>query len=159
MRFSAMLLLPGCTNFTASSCAMLKLDQSRIARSVRHHRAAPRRGEDVHVRGAALHLEHGLRARARDRCDERARQLRRSRGPRRLLRGDLLGRYIRVVRSIALKETAAEQLARISLLQAQLLDPITCSTAALRLEALGPDSIEVLKTGLAEANYIYGEGG
>jgi len=57
---------------------------------------------------------------------------------------DNIGRYIRVVRSIAIKETPEELIARTNLLQAQLMDPITCSTAALRLEAIGKEGIKPL---------------
>src|SRR5207244_1164487 len=36
----------------------------------------------------------------------------------------------------------------LDLLERQLLDPVSCSTAALRLEAVGKDAIRVLKKGL-----------
>ena len=53
---------------------------------------------------------------------------------------DNIGRYIRVVRSMPLKESPAEQALRVDLLERQLLDPITAATAALRLEAIGRKS-------------------
>jgi flagellar basal body P-ring protein FlgI len=62
---------------------------------------------------------------------------------------DNIARYIRVVRSIPLKETAGEQALRIQLLERQLLDPITAATAAIRLEGIGHDAIPALLTGAA----------
>jgi hypothetical protein len=59
-----------------------------------------------------------------------------------------LGRYLQVVRSVALFESPQEQLARLELLERQLLDPVTSAQAALRLEAIGPDAQRVLKKGL-----------
>ena len=62
---------------------------------------------------------------------------------------DNVGRYMRVVRNIALKESRSEQISRLQLLKKQLLDPVTCSTAALRLEAIGSEeATEILSTGL-----------
>lgn len=55
-----------------------------------------------------------------------------------------ISRYMRVIRSVALKETPAEQLSRIEMLERQLLDPITSSTAALRLEAIGLPAVKTL---------------
>jgi flagellar basal body P-ring protein FlgI len=60
---------------------------------------------------------------------------------------DNLARYIRVIRSIPLKETPAEQSLRIGLLERQLLDPITSPTAALRLEAIGQEACDTLAKG------------
>jgi len=57
---------------------------------------------------------------------------------------DNLGRYLRVVRSVPVKESAEEQTIRLTLLERQLLDPITSSTAAIRLEAIGHDAIGTL---------------
>ena len=54
---------------------------------------------------------------------------------------DNISRYLRVVRSIAIKETAAERTTRIKSLEQQLQDPITAASAALRLEAIGHDGI------------------
>lgn len=59
-----------------------------------------------------------------------------------------ISRYMRVVRSLALKESASEQLSRIELLERQLLDPITSSTAALRLEAVGLPAVKTLVKGV-----------
>jgi hypothetical protein len=55
---------------------------------------------------------------------------------------------MQVVRSIALAETAAQQLSRLALLERQLLDPITAATAALRLEAIGKEAVPTLLVGL-----------
>lgn len=62
---------------------------------------------------------------------------------------DNVGRYMRVVRNLAINESATQLQARLQLLTAQLLDPVTSATAALRLEAIGDDpAIEVLSEGL-----------
>ena len=63
-----------------------------------------------------------------------------------------IARYLRVVRSLPLKESASEQALRIGLLERQLLDPITSSTAALRLEALGHDAVPALAKGIASGD-------
>lgn len=62
---------------------------------------------------------------------------------------DNVGRYMRVVRNVAIDETALQRQSRLQLLSAQLLDPVTTATAALRLEAIGGDeAVEVLSEGL-----------
>lgn len=61
---------------------------------------------------------------------------------------DNVPRYVQVIRSLALKETTARQQARLQLLERQLLDPLVASSAALRLEAMGREGIEVLKKGI-----------
>jgi flagellar basal body P-ring protein FlgI len=58
-------------------------------------------------------------------------------------------RYISVLRSMAVYETPAQQLARLERLERQLLDPFTSATAALRLEAIGKPALDVLRKGLA----------
>ncbi len=63
-----------------------------------------------------------------------------------------VARYLRVVRSIPLRESASEQALRIGLLERQLLDPITSATAALRLEALGHDAVPALVKGIASSD-------
>jgi flagellar basal body P-ring protein FlgI len=65
---------------------------------------------------------------------------------------DNIARYIRVVRSIPVKETASEQTVRMQLLERQLLDPITASTAALRLEAIGREAVSALVKGIASSD-------
>ena len=63
---------------------------------------------------------------------------------------DNVGRYMRVVRSIAIRESPSQRLARLDLLRNQLLDPVTTGNAALRLEAIGNDeAIAALKAGVA----------
>lgn len=57
-------------------------------------------------------------------------------------------RYVRVVRSVAVRETPVERLARMELLERQLLEPTSSSLAALRLEAIGRDAIRILQKGL-----------
>jgi flagellar basal body P-ring protein FlgI len=59
-----------------------------------------------------------------------------------------LARYIRVVRSIPLKESPDQQIARLGLLERQLLDPITALSAALRLEAIGREAVPTLTKGI-----------
>jgi flagellar basal body P-ring protein FlgI len=61
---------------------------------------------------------------------------------------DNVERYMQVVRSIALKESSGQQMARLVLLERQLLDPITAASAALKLEAIGKDGIPTLRKGL-----------
>jgi flagellar basal body P-ring protein FlgI len=63
-----------------------------------------------------------------------------------------LTRYMSVVRSVALRESPSEQLGRLKLLEKQLLDAVTCATAALRLEAIGKQGIQVLHTGLKSSD-------
>jgi hypothetical protein len=59
-----------------------------------------------------------------------------------------LPRYLRVVRLIPLRETPAKNSPYCRWLERELLDPAHTVTAALRLEALGSDSIPILKQGL-----------
>jgi len=62
---------------------------------------------------------------------------------------DNVGRYMRVIRNLALGETPSQRQERLQLLSVQLLDPVTSATAALRLEALGDDqAVEALTEGL-----------
>src|SRR5262249_40600927 len=57
-------------------------------------------------------------------------------------------RFLRVVRLVPLNEVPGPESAYAQKLQHQLLDPSTTITAALRLEALGAQSIPALKVGL-----------
>lgn len=57
-------------------------------------------------------------------------------------------RYVRVVRSIPYRETPADRQHRLQLLERQLMDPVTAATAALRLEGIGKDAVEILKRGI-----------
>jgi len=60
-----------------------------------------------------------------------------------------LPRYLRVVRLVPLWETEAARIPYHRRLEDQLLDPAKTVAAALRLEALGQDSIPTLKRGLS----------
>ena len=62
---------------------------------------------------------------------------------------DNVGRYIRVVRNVAINESARGLQDRLLLLEHQLADPLTVATAAIRLEAIGSDQAsEILVRGL-----------
>ena len=61
---------------------------------------------------------------------------------------DNIPRFLRVVRAIPLYERPAEQLARLELLERQLLNPVTSAAAAIRLEAVGKPAIKTLEKGL-----------
>lgn len=63
-----------------------------------------------------------------------------------------VSRYIRVIRNIALSENSIERRQRLELLEHQLLDPATAAIAAIRLEAIGTEAIEVLRRGMAAAD-------
>jgi len=61
---------------------------------------------------------------------------------------ETVGRYMKVVRSVAIDESAAARIERLQLLKKQILDPVTAESAALRLEAIGgDDAIDILKAG------------
>lgn len=62
---------------------------------------------------------------------------------------DNVQRYVAVARSLPLRESETERSERLALLEKQLFDPITSSRAALQLEAIGKQGIELLKRGLA----------
>ncbi len=62
---------------------------------------------------------------------------------------DNVARYLQVVRSVPLRESESTRRSRLELLERQLLDPITASTAALRLEAIGHQAVETLGVGSA----------
>jgi Flagellar P-ring protein len=59
-----------------------------------------------------------------------------------------MARFLRVVRLVPLNEMPAADSAYAKKLATQLLDPSTTITAALRLEALGAQSVSALKVGL-----------
>src|SRR6185369_8233804 len=59
-----------------------------------------------------------------------------------------MGRFLRVVRLMPLEETPKADSEYAKKLGRQLGEPATCITAALRLEALGPQSIPALKLAL-----------
>jgi flagellar basal body P-ring protein FlgI len=59
-----------------------------------------------------------------------------------------LARYMRVIRSLAVNESAAERVARFELLEQKLLEPASSAPAALQLEAIGKESVRILHQGL-----------
>jgi HEAT repeat protein len=59
-----------------------------------------------------------------------------------------LGRYVRVVRCVAVMEPPGGRHARLELLGRQLADPVTAPAAALRLEAIGKEAIPTLREAL-----------
>lgn len=59
-----------------------------------------------------------------------------------------ISRYVRVVGSIAVRESAGERMMRIEALERRLLEPTTAARAALQLEAIGDDAAHVLAKGL-----------
>jgi flagellar basal body P-ring protein FlgI len=61
---------------------------------------------------------------------------------------DNIGRYMQVVRAIALRESESEQIDRMALLERQLFDPLSASRAALQLEAIGQKGVEILRKAL-----------
>jgi hypothetical protein len=61
---------------------------------------------------------------------------------------DNLARYVRVVRCVAVIEPPSGRHARLELLARQLEDPVTAPAAALRLEAIGKESIPTLRKAL-----------
>ncbi|HVA51520.1 MAG TPA: flagellar basal body P-ring protein FlgI [Pirellulales bacterium] len=60
---------------------------------------------------------------------------------------DNVERYMRVIRALPLRENPSQRLARLALLERQLLDPITAATAAIRLEAIGNEGVKPLLKG------------
>jgi hypothetical protein len=65
---------------------------------------------------------------------------------------DNVERYMRVVRALPIKESASQGIARLALLERQLLDPITAATAAIKLEALGKDGVKALAKGASASD-------
>ena len=57
---------------------------------------------------------------------------------------DNIDRYVRVVRSVAILESAPQRMERIAALEQQLREPATAADAALQLEAIGIDGVPVL---------------
>ncbi len=63
---------------------------------------------------------------------------------------DNVGRYMQVLRNIAIDESPVALQTRLLFLEQQLTDPLTAATAAIRLEAIGDDQAKgILKQGLA----------
>ena len=65
---------------------------------------------------------------------------------------DNVERYMRVIRALPLRESSSQRLARLALLERQLLDPITAASAAIRLESLGNEGIKALSKGAAASD-------
>ncbi len=63
-----------------------------------------------------------------------------------------LGRYIRIIQNIVMRETPRERLARLEVLRRKLHEPASTERAAWQLEAIGKEAIPVLKTGLESAD-------
>lgn len=62
---------------------------------------------------------------------------------------DNIGRYMQVLRSVAVDESATALQARLMFLEQQLGDPLTSANAAMRLEAIGDDEAKhILKQGV-----------
>jgi flagellar basal body P-ring protein FlgI len=61
---------------------------------------------------------------------------------------DNVERYLRVIRSLPMRETERELAQRLEVLEKQLLDPISSCRAALQLEAIGRRGVETLRKGL-----------
>ena len=57
-------------------------------------------------------------------------------------------RYLRVVKSIAIQESAVDRMDRLKILDRQLLEPTSAAVAALRLEAIGVEAVVTLTKGL-----------
>lgn len=65
---------------------------------------------------------------------------------------DNVERYMRVIRALPVRETPSQRIARLALLERQLLDPITAATAAIKLEALGKEGVKPLVKGAASTD-------
>jgi hypothetical protein len=63
-----------------------------------------------------------------------------------------IARYVRVIRSIALRESPGERVLRIESLERRLLEPTTAARAALQLEAIGEDAAHILLKGINAPN-------
>jgi flagellar basal body P-ring protein FlgI len=75
---------------------------------------------------------------------------------------DNVGRYMRVLRSVAIAESPSEKQARMDLLKKQLVDPVTAADAAIRLEAIGDEQakeylLEGIKTDDPEVRFYTAE--
>jgi flagellar basal body P-ring protein FlgI len=57
---------------------------------------------------------------------------------------DNIDRYMKVVRAVAITESASERMQRIAALEQQLREPMTSADAALQLEAIGIDGVPIL---------------
>jgi flagellar basal body P-ring protein FlgI len=66
---------------------------------------------------------------------------------------DNVSRYMHVIRNMAIEESAQSLQARLMFLEQQLADPLTASSAAIRLEAIGDDQAkDILRKALASTD-------
>jgi len=65
---------------------------------------------------------------------------------------DNVTRYVQVVRAVALQESAAGRRRRLEDLRLRLLEPATASQAALELEAIGKQGVDMLRQGIESAD-------
>jgi hypothetical protein len=63
-----------------------------------------------------------------------------------------VGRYMRVVQNISLGESPADHLLRIQMLETKLLEPTSSANAALQLEGLGKEGVDILHKGLQSSD-------
>ncbi|MCA9269034.1 MAG: flagellar basal body P-ring protein FlgI, partial [Planctomycetales bacterium] len=63
-----------------------------------------------------------------------------------------LWRYVRVVGDVVVRESPQMRVERLASLERQLAEPATASRAAIALEAIGVDGIEILKAAMASEN-------
>jgi flagellar basal body P-ring protein FlgI len=61
---------------------------------------------------------------------------------------DNISRYVQVIRSLAITETAPERTKRIAAIERRLLDSATSAEAAMQLEALGSEGVDSLLKGI-----------
>jgi len=59
-----------------------------------------------------------------------------------------IARYMKVVRSLAIRESSEDRMRRILALESRLLDPLTSADAAIQLEGVGADGVEPLLKGI-----------
>ena len=65
---------------------------------------------------------------------------------------DNIDRYVRVIRAIAVRETARERSERIAQLKGQLFDPAMAAEASLQLEAIGVEAVDTLMSGIESSD-------
>lgn len=65
-----------------------------------------------------------------------------------------LVRYVRVIQAIPVRESAQDLMERLTTLETQLFDPHSSLSAAVDLEAIGPEALPVLKKGLGASDAL-----
>lgn len=63
-----------------------------------------------------------------------------------------LWRYVHVISSVPVKESPAQRVKRMASLKRQLLIPASSARAAVKLEAIGAETIDILRRGLASSD-------